>query len=167
MPFLAAGCGSVQMKAGRGDSGLGSIEPQNAMPPGCVALLATDPNGDRVIQSLSLDKAGKGCLDSSSYPAVQTRKEGEWFVSYDEATSTTVRYRLLQSDICIYVIEVQQNFGGSFTAVELLVLETGHTDFAGLAPKSVLTLLTPFAVSQVEQAKSFARSAAADRTCAR
>lgn len=166
VPFLTAGCGSVQMKAARGDSGLDGAELQNSMPPACVALLATSPNGDRLIQALSLDKTDKGCLGSSTFPATQIRKEAEWLVSFDTATSTTVRYRVLQANTCIFVLEVQQNFGGSFTAGELLVLETGRTAVAGLAPKAVLTLLTPFAVSQVEQAKSFARSAATGRTCA-
>ncbi|WP_148708560.1 hypothetical protein [Pseudomonas wadenswilerensis] len=166
VPFLTAGCGSVQMKAARGESGLGSADPQNSMPPACVALLATSPNGDRLIQALSLDKSEKGCLGSSTYPAVQIRKENEWLVSSDTATTTTVRYRVLQAHTCMYVLEVQQNFGGSFTTGELLVLETGRTAVEGLAPKTVLTLLKTFAVSQVEQAKSFAQSAATGRTCA-
>lgn len=166
VPFLASGCGSVQMQAARGDAGFVGAASRDAMPPACVALLASSPNGDRLIQALSLEKSGKGCLNSSTYPAAQARKEGEWLVSFDAATRTTVRYRVVHATTCIYLVEVQQNFGGSFTTGELLVLETGRTAVVGSAPKAVLTLLERFEVSQPEQAQSFARVSAESRICA-
>lgn len=166
VPFWIVGCGSVQLEAAHGNAGFGGAAQQHTMPPACIALLTSSPNGDRLVQAISLDKSDKGCLDSSAYPAAQARKEGEWLVSFDPATRTTIRYRVVHASTCIYLVEVHQNFGGSFTSGELLVLETGRTAVLGVASKAVLTLIERFEVSQTEQALRFARAAGNARTCA-
>lgn len=146
---------------------LNFLDASRSLPPGCLALFLTDANGDAIVQSIILtDTVNRACLNSATFPLAETKLEGDWLTSFDAITSTTVRYRLLNKiKTCVYLIEVQKNFGGSFTADQILLLETGRRINDISSTSVILSLVQSFEPSQVPEASQRASDFGSRRLC--
>lgn len=161
-----AACTSTQMVATKGTASLSPSEMANVIPPGCIALLTTSPNGDALVQAVATGVEGKGCADSSGFPPGSTTRDGDWLVYFETSSGVTVRYRLIESrGDCLRLVEVRQNFGGSLTTSELLLVESGIQSIPGENSRPVLVVLRRFAAHSSTDAAEYMRLLAKNRIC--
>lgn len=154
------------MKATNTAASLSADSVETAVPPGCIALLATNPNGDALIRAIATGAADKGCASSSGHPPNLTTRQNDWLVYSDSASNTSARYRQIDSvGGCLSLIQIRQNFGGTFTSDELLILESGKQEVPESEAVEVLTVLQRFPGAQKDVAQSYLASIAKQRGC--